>query len=191
MTLLHGEPMEVVAGRAVYLAKGERVRWVFPEGGAEYVPICLPGFTPSNVHREDPDVAAPVHDAHTDIYHMVQTHNWEAAKVGTDRLCNVIKCVLNPRFLSLMASYDVASIIQQSLGQGVGGQVLLPAHVPGGRLHARHGRPQVSAHGRGQTLLHFRLGVSEHFLRIVSSRLELELLGEIQAVNVQCDSYCR
>ena len=34
------------------------------------MPICLPGFTPTNVHREDPGVAPPVHDAHTDIYHM-------------------------------------------------------------------------------------------------------------------------
>ena len=33
----HGDVVEVVAGKAVYLAKGERVRWVFPEGGCEYV----------------------------------------------------------------------------------------------------------------------------------------------------------
>lgn len=33
----HGPTVEVVAGKAVYLAKGERVKWVFPEGGAEYV----------------------------------------------------------------------------------------------------------------------------------------------------------
>mmetsp|Transcript_28666 Transcript_28666/g.70668 ORF Transcript_28666/g.70668 Transcript_28666/m.70668 type:complete len:270 (+) Transcript_28666:52-861(+) len=81
----HGAPLEVAAGKAVYLAKGERVRWVFPEGGAEYVPICLPGFTPDNVHREDVGVAPPVHDQHTDIYHMVQTHLWEAARASAGK----------------------------------------------------------------------------------------------------------
>ena len=78
----HGPTVEVTAGQAVYLAKGERVRWVFPEGGCTYVPICLPGFTPANVHREDEGVPPPPHDKHVDIYHMVQTHLWEAAKAS-------------------------------------------------------------------------------------------------------------
>ena len=82
----HGPTVEVTAGQAVYLAKGERVRWVFPEGGATYVPICLPGFSPANVHREDPGVAPPPHDKHVDIYHMVQTHNWEAAKSSEEKV---------------------------------------------------------------------------------------------------------
>ena len=78
----HGDTVVVKAGQCVYLAKGERVRWVFPEGGCEYIPICLPGFTPDNVHREDDGPNPPPHDKHVDIYHMVQTHNWEAAKAG-------------------------------------------------------------------------------------------------------------
>ena len=78
----HGPTVEVRAGQCVFLAKGERVRWVFPEGGCSYVPICLPGFTPTNVHREDDGPNPPPHDKHTDIYHMVQTHNWEAAKAS-------------------------------------------------------------------------------------------------------------
>ena len=82
----HGPTVEVVAGQCVYLAKGERVRWVFPEGGCTYVPICLPGFTPTNVHREDEGVAPPTHDKHTDIYHMVQQHNWEAAKQSPEKM---------------------------------------------------------------------------------------------------------
>lgn len=49
------------------------------------MPICLPGFTPTNVHREDPGVAPPTHDKHTDIYHMVQTHNWAAAKASESK----------------------------------------------------------------------------------------------------------
>ena len=69
----HGDTVVVKAGQAVYLAKGERVRWVFPEGGCEYIPICLPGFTPANVHREDDGPNPPPHDKHVDIYHMVQT----------------------------------------------------------------------------------------------------------------------
>merc|ERR1719238_194331 len=82
----HGPSIEVTAGKAVYLAKGERVRWVFPDGGAEYVPICIPGFTPGNVHREDDGPNPPPHDKHTDIYHMVQTHNWQAAKDSVEKM---------------------------------------------------------------------------------------------------------
>ena len=76
----HGPTVEVTAGQAVYLAKGERVRWVFPEGGATYVPHRLPGLGPANVHSRGPRRRPPPHDKHVDIYHMVQTHNWEAAK---------------------------------------------------------------------------------------------------------------
>jgi hypothetical protein len=82
----HGDTVVVKAGQCVYLAKGERVRWVFPEDGCEYIPICLPGFTPDNVHREDDGPNPPPHDKHVDIYHMVQTHNWEAAKAGEQKV---------------------------------------------------------------------------------------------------------
>ena len=42
----HGPTVEVTAGQAVYLAKGERVRWVFPEGGCTYDALCLPASRP-------------------------------------------------------------------------------------------------------------------------------------------------
>jgi len=45
----------VVAGKAVYLAKGERVKWVFPEGGAEYVsaaPVWPIHFNSINVKHK-------------------------------------------------------------------------------------------------------------------------------------------
>lgn len=75
----HGPPAVVAAGCGVYLAKGERVRWVFKED-AEYVPICLPAFSPANVFREEPGHPPPVHDSHTHIYHLVQKPLWEACK---------------------------------------------------------------------------------------------------------------
>lgn len=79
----HAPPVVASAGQGLFLAKGERVRWVFPEGGAEYVPICLPAFSPANVHREEgPDAKPPTHDAHFDIYHLVQEHIWDAAKAS-------------------------------------------------------------------------------------------------------------
>ena len=45
-----------------------------------------PGFTPANVHREDDGPNPPPHDKHVDIYHMVQTHNWEAAKASDEKV---------------------------------------------------------------------------------------------------------
>jgi mannose-6-phosphate isomerase-like protein (cupin superfamily) len=45
--------LEVRAGQAVVAAPGEWVRYSSPEpGGAEYVAICLPAFSPSSVHRD-------------------------------------------------------------------------------------------------------------------------------------------
>jgi ethanolamine utilization protein EutQ (cupin superfamily) len=44
---------DVRAGEAVIVGKGERVQYSTPEpGGAEYVAVCLPAFTPETVHRE-------------------------------------------------------------------------------------------------------------------------------------------
>ena len=74
----HGET-KVSGGQAVFLPKGERVQWVFEEE-AEYVPICLPAFSPSNVHREEAADKPPVHDSHTTIYHLVQKPLWEETK---------------------------------------------------------------------------------------------------------------
>lgn len=76
----HGPPVVVAAGQAVFLPKGERVRWVFKEA-AEYIPICLPAFSPDNIFREEgPQAAPPVHDKHKDIYHLVQKSLWTACK---------------------------------------------------------------------------------------------------------------
>ncbi|MEM7435453.1 MAG: cupin [Myxococcota bacterium] len=48
------ETLEVRAGQAVIVHSGERVQYASPEdGGAEYVAICLPAFSPDTVHRED------------------------------------------------------------------------------------------------------------------------------------------
>lgn len=47
-----GELM-VRAGQAVIVRAGERVRYSTPEqGGAEYIAVCVPAFSPETVHRE-------------------------------------------------------------------------------------------------------------------------------------------
>ena len=47
--------IDVRAGQAVVAHPGEWIRYSSPEsGGAEYVAICLPAFSPATVHR-DPD----------------------------------------------------------------------------------------------------------------------------------------
>lgn len=46
--------LDVRAGQAVVTAPGEWVRYSTPEaGGAEYVAICLPAFSPNTVHRDE------------------------------------------------------------------------------------------------------------------------------------------
>jgi quercetin dioxygenase-like cupin family protein len=46
--------LEVHAGQAVVTAAGEWVRYSTPEeGGAEYVAVCIPAFSPQTVHRDD------------------------------------------------------------------------------------------------------------------------------------------
>ena len=53
-----GGALVVRAGQAVVAHPGEWVRYSSPEaGGAEYVAICLPAFSPGSVHR-DPDAPA-------------------------------------------------------------------------------------------------------------------------------------
>lgn len=45
--------LDVAAGQAVITAPGEWVRYSTPEpGGAEYIAICLPAFSPDTVHRD-------------------------------------------------------------------------------------------------------------------------------------------
>ena len=44
--------VEVRAGQAIITQAGERVRYSTPhQGGAEYISICLPAFSPRTVHR--------------------------------------------------------------------------------------------------------------------------------------------
>ena len=46
--------VEVQAGQAVYAPGGAWVRYSTPEpGGAEYVAVCLPAFSPATVHRDE------------------------------------------------------------------------------------------------------------------------------------------
>ena len=48
-----GGSVEVRAGEAVHTKAGERVRYSTPEpGGAEYVAVCVPAFSPETAHRE-------------------------------------------------------------------------------------------------------------------------------------------
>jgi mannose-6-phosphate isomerase-like protein (cupin superfamily) len=47
-----GAPLDVEAGQGVLVRAGEWVRYSTP-GGAEYVAICLPAFSPDTVHRDD------------------------------------------------------------------------------------------------------------------------------------------
>ncbi len=45
--------LDVTAGQAVVVAPGEWVRYGSPAaGGAEYVAVCLPAFSPETVHRD-------------------------------------------------------------------------------------------------------------------------------------------
>lgn len=45
--------LDVRAGQAVVSVPGEWVRYSSPEpGGAEYIAICLPAFSPAMVHRD-------------------------------------------------------------------------------------------------------------------------------------------
>ena len=49
-----GGRVEVRAGEAVHTRAGERVRYSTPEaGGAEYVAVCVPAFSPDTVNREE------------------------------------------------------------------------------------------------------------------------------------------
>lgn len=43
--------LEVRAGQAVIAHAGEWIRYSTPEG-ADYISVCIPGFSPSTVHRD-------------------------------------------------------------------------------------------------------------------------------------------
>lgn len=44
--------LEVKAGQAAVAAPGEWIRYSTP-GGAEYIAICVPAFSPDTVHRDE------------------------------------------------------------------------------------------------------------------------------------------
>ncbi len=45
--------LDVRAGQAIITRRGEWVRYGSPEpGGAEYVAVCIPAFSPATVHRD-------------------------------------------------------------------------------------------------------------------------------------------
>jgi len=49
-----GGLIEVRAGQAVVVRRGEWVRYATPgDDGAEYVAVCLPAFSPQTVHRDE------------------------------------------------------------------------------------------------------------------------------------------
>lgn len=48
-----GGTTDVRAGQAIVSAPGEWIRYSTPEeGGAEYVAVCTPAFSPASVHRD-------------------------------------------------------------------------------------------------------------------------------------------
>lgn len=48
-----GGTLDVRGGQAVIAHKGEWVRYSSPEtGGADYIAVCLPAFSPNTVHRD-------------------------------------------------------------------------------------------------------------------------------------------
>ena len=55
LTVQHeGGALAVRAGQAVVTRPGEWVRYASPEpGGAEYIAVCLPAFSPATVHRDE------------------------------------------------------------------------------------------------------------------------------------------
>lgn len=47
--------IDVRAGQAVIAHRGEWIQYSSPEaGGAEYVAVCVPAFSPATVHRDTP-----------------------------------------------------------------------------------------------------------------------------------------
>ena len=48
-----GGAFDVRAGQAIVAKPGEWIRYSSPEqGGAEYIAVCLPAFSPDTVHRD-------------------------------------------------------------------------------------------------------------------------------------------
>jgi mannose-6-phosphate isomerase-like protein (cupin superfamily) len=51
---LRDKEQDVTAGQAIVVDAGEWVQYSTPHaGGAEYIAVCLPAFSPENVHRDE------------------------------------------------------------------------------------------------------------------------------------------
>lgn len=49
----NGDVVDVAAGQAVIVNRGEWVQYSSPtDDGAEYIAVCLPAFSPDTVHRD-------------------------------------------------------------------------------------------------------------------------------------------
>lgn len=47
--------IDIRAGEAIIAQRGEWIQYSSPEeGGAEYIAVCLPAFSPETVHRDAP-----------------------------------------------------------------------------------------------------------------------------------------
>ncbi len=46
------ENVDVKAGSAIIIEKGEWVKYSTPDEDAEYIAVCLPAFSPEAVHRD-------------------------------------------------------------------------------------------------------------------------------------------
>jgi mannose-6-phosphate isomerase-like protein (cupin superfamily) len=50
---LKDRELDVAAGQAIVIEAGEWVQYGTPHaGGAEYIAVCMPAFTPESVHRD-------------------------------------------------------------------------------------------------------------------------------------------
>ena len=48
-----GGTLDVRAGQAIVARPGEWIRYSSPDpGGAEYIAVCVPAFSPQTVHRD-------------------------------------------------------------------------------------------------------------------------------------------
>lgn len=48
------DSLDVRSGQAIITNPGEWIRYSTPEpGGAEYIAVCLPAFSPQSVHRDE------------------------------------------------------------------------------------------------------------------------------------------
>jgi uncharacterized protein (DUF952 family)/mannose-6-phosphate isomerase-like protein (cupin superfamily) len=97
----NGQALTANGGETIFIEKGERFRPIFPEGGTEYVPVCIPAFKPERCQREEEngvntsEVSAKLEKLHSNnkkkntdenpnnktlakiVYHMCQKTLWE------------------------------------------------------------------------------------------------------------------